>query len=325
MNPYHQERPLCGASIGAYRNEEHLPPVSFGGVVLVDGEPYGMTVHHLLEEPSDDESDWEVEERTTRSSAQWYANQRLPGFDEHESWLPNTEDPRAFVYEISDEEDDIDSAYDDDYDEPSGESEDEDYDHDEEGRPWGDTPGIEQGQGNGLIITQPAIDDVDDDFFPNEEDRDEEHLESHTLGFVHASSGVRRLERAGVKHEVDWALMRIDDDRLQPHNLVQGGRRYSKHGGALLQPQLADPVCRQPIFSATEDLYPTTIADGEDLGGMLVHCVGRTSGLQGGVISPAMSSLKVFGRKSYSRSWSVMGGFGGKMAIIFFIGCTFLF
>lgn len=57
MNPYHQQRPLCGASIGAYNGNQHLPPVSYGGVVLVDDEPLGMSVHHLLDAPSDDESD----------------------------------------------------------------------------------------------------------------------------------------------------------------------------------------------------------------------------------------------------------------------------
>lgn len=43
MNPYHQPRPVCGASIGAFRGE-HLPPVSYGGVVLVDDEPLGMSM-----------------------------------------------------------------------------------------------------------------------------------------------------------------------------------------------------------------------------------------------------------------------------------------
>jgi len=56
INPYHQQKPLCGASIGAF-NGEHLPPVSYGGVVLVDDEPLGMSVHHLLDAPSDDESE----------------------------------------------------------------------------------------------------------------------------------------------------------------------------------------------------------------------------------------------------------------------------
>ena len=48
-NPDYQEKPLCGASIGAFRDEEHLPPVSFGGIVVVDGVSYGMSVHHMLE------------------------------------------------------------------------------------------------------------------------------------------------------------------------------------------------------------------------------------------------------------------------------------
>ncbi|KAK3081449.1 hypothetical protein LTR53_020471, partial [Teratosphaeriaceae sp. CCFEE 6253] len=63
-NPDYQERPLCGASIGAYRNEEHLPPVSLGGVVLVDGTAYGMSVHHMLEPP-----DYEEEEEDGETGA----------------------------------------------------------------------------------------------------------------------------------------------------------------------------------------------------------------------------------------------------------------
>jgi hypothetical protein len=47
MNPFHQERPVCGASIGAFRGE-HLPPVSYGGVVLVDEEPLGMSTYPSL-------------------------------------------------------------------------------------------------------------------------------------------------------------------------------------------------------------------------------------------------------------------------------------
>lgn len=53
-NRDHHQRPLCGSSIGAWRYAEHSPAVTFGGVVLVDGEPFGMTVHHLLEDPEDD-------------------------------------------------------------------------------------------------------------------------------------------------------------------------------------------------------------------------------------------------------------------------------
>lgn len=66
VNRFHQKRPLCGASIGAYRNGEHLPPVSYGGVILVDDSPYGMSVHHLLDAPSDDEDSEQEDEPSHR-------------------------------------------------------------------------------------------------------------------------------------------------------------------------------------------------------------------------------------------------------------------
>ena len=315
MNPFHQQRPLNGASIGAYRDEEHLPPVSYGGVVLLDGEPYGMTVHHSLDAPSEEESDEEDDADVMRSSANWYSQQQAPGFESMRPWLPdiNTDD-RYDLFEISDEDDaGYDSAYNEDYDTDFDDdvSESEESDVDEAGMPWGNVPGIDVEDGPQYLITQPAIDDVDDNFFPNDEERDEEHLDSHTLGHVHASSGVRRWKRNGIKHEIDWALLKVSNSRLQPHNLIQGGRRFSREGGAQAHPDLLDPVCRHPLFKPEEDLYPTAVAPGDQLGNLEVHCLGRTSGLQGGMISPAMSSVKVFGRRSYSRSWHVMGRFGG--------------
>lgn len=60
LNGCFQQRPVCGASIGAY-NGEHLPPVSYGGVVLIDDEPFGMSVHHMLDAPSEDESEYDDE------------------------------------------------------------------------------------------------------------------------------------------------------------------------------------------------------------------------------------------------------------------------
>lgn len=57
---------MCGASIGAFRGE-HLPPVSLGGIVLIDGEPYGLTVHHMLDAPSEDGSDDEDAPREDKS------------------------------------------------------------------------------------------------------------------------------------------------------------------------------------------------------------------------------------------------------------------
>ncbi|KKF95595.1 hypothetical protein CFO_g2064 [Ceratocystis platani] len=49
-----QVQPTNGASISAWNGERHLPPVSFGGLVMVDEKPYGMTVHHMLDDPEQD-------------------------------------------------------------------------------------------------------------------------------------------------------------------------------------------------------------------------------------------------------------------------------
>lgn len=49
------ERPICGASTAAYRNGKHLPPCTLGGITLVDGKPYGMTVQHFLDDPDNKE------------------------------------------------------------------------------------------------------------------------------------------------------------------------------------------------------------------------------------------------------------------------------
>lgn len=54
-NTQHQQRPLNGASIGPYCEDQPMAPVSFGGMVMIDGEPFGMSVHHMLDAPSDDD------------------------------------------------------------------------------------------------------------------------------------------------------------------------------------------------------------------------------------------------------------------------------
>lgn len=60
-NRAYQERPLSGASIGACLDGRPLPPGTYGGLILVDGQPYGMTVHHLLDPESDGEEDTETD------------------------------------------------------------------------------------------------------------------------------------------------------------------------------------------------------------------------------------------------------------------------
>ena len=51
------------------------------------------------------------------------------------------------------------------------------------------------------------------------------------------------------------------------------------------------------------------------LGGLGVHCFGRTSGLKGGVVGTTMSSVRIYRRKTFSRSWHVVGGFGGTLTL----------
>ncbi|CAI6340790.1 unnamed protein product [Periconia digitata] len=323
MNPYHQQRPVCGASIGAFRGE-HLPPVSYGGVILVDDEPLGMSVHHLLDAPSDDESDAGDESPAPVLSSAYSNNPWLMEMGAQPGVQIASNSPMPlWDLEISDDE-----AYksDDGYDSYNFSS-DSEFDSDEESDSnddladsyasrvtAGDIDGIDVGDGEEIRITQPAIDDVDDDFFPSEEDRDDDHLSSHELGHVHASSGIRRWKKDGIVHEIDWALLKIGDERLQPYNLVQGGRRFCinrkiEHDQREISTKLEQPVNRRH-YKPDEDEYPNGVVRASSLGGLNVHCFGRTTGLQGGMVGPAMSSVRIYRRKSFSRSWHVAGGFG---------------
>ncbi|KAL1799603.1 hypothetical protein ACET3X_003640 [Alternaria dauci] len=326
MNPYHQERPLCGASIGAF-NGEHLPPVSYGGVILVDDEPLGMSVHHLLDAPSDDEDDVGEEPDSPYPSDVMLSsaanNPWLMGMGAQPDLYLESEEPAAmWDLELSDDEDlksededaDIDPF---DFTDSELESDDDSAedmaDSTVSRATMGDIDGVNPGEGEEIKITQPAIDDVDADFFPNEEDRDDDHLSSHELGHVHASSGIRRWKRDGILHEIDWALLKLKENRLQPYNVCQGGRRFCM--GSMTPEQraiaskLEKPVNRRN-FSPEEDEYPNGVAPTSSLGGMSVHCFGRTTGLQGGMISSVMSAVRIYHRKSFSRSWHVAGGFG---------------
>ncbi|KAJ4356736.1 uncharacterized protein N0V89_004772 [Didymosphaeria variabile] len=322
MNPFHQERPVCGASIGAFRGE-HLPPVTYGGVVLVDDEPLGMSVHHLLDAPSDDESD-AGDDPVLSSGANGSANPWLMGMGTQPGVQIAPSSPMP-MWELEISDDEAMKTDDEDYDsfELSGsefdsdeesESEDADVDSITSRGTIGDIDGIEVGDGEEIKITQPAIDDVDDDFFPSEEDRDEDHLDSHELGHVHASSGIRRLKKDGIVHEIDWALLKLNDHRLQPYNLVQGGRRFCATSAIdpsqyEISAKLEQPVTRRH-YTASEDEYPNGVASATSLGGLSVHCFGRTTGLQGGMVGHAMSSVRIYRRKTFSRSWHVAGGFG---------------
>ncbi|KAL2435565.1 hypothetical protein ABEF95_004850 [Exophiala dermatitidis] len=361
----YQERPTNGASIGAFKDNEHLPPVSFGGTILVDGEAFGMTVHHMLDPPSDDDDDEEAAneraitgERPQRSAAPRMMS--MPGqFDSVAAdvrWMQSDEEDisRLSDFEISDDEfegsdegsdastirpdyaimdadgnefwfledsslPELDEDVGSDGDEASSSSSDDIDD----AASIGDKIGIAPYSDDDLTVTQPAIDDVDDDFFPNEEDRDDDHLASHSFGYVFASSGIRRVVRGDLKHEVDWALIRINDDRLRAENqmveqqqscvemsttkaqarqnLITGLQSRSSNPNSQYDKMLP-PLPSPPVL--------TTITPLTKLSGLQVHCHGRSSGFKKGRISQAMALVKMHGRKSFSTSWCVEGGFG---------------
>ncbi|KUJ19222.1 uncharacterized protein LY89DRAFT_642209 [Mollisia scopiformis] len=288
-NPGHQECPSNGASIGAYVDEKHLPPVSLGGLIMVDDKPYGMTVHHMLDDPSDGEDD-EVLDAVApilRSSA--YAD--MPDLTFSESSVYSSGD-EEFMYTISDYESDDDnssihsSQYDSDDEDLQSLSRFGEEDQDDEDQEPGNIPGVPAGCGESFLVTQPAIDDIPSDFYPDSSTRDEDHLDSFQLGEIYASSGIRRRTENGLVHEVDWALFSYSSHRLPESNHISGGSRFLSS-------------------NTNSNGYPRNVKRTEDLSSTAVHCLARTSGLQTGRISQAMVSVKIFGRQSPSLSYQV--------------------
>ena len=329
-NPCFKKRPLCGASIGAFLNEEHLPAVSYGGAVLVDGMTYGMTVHHMLEAPSDDEDDerhdsdnydYEPSEAPLRSAAtRPRDSERFNPNLTHAYGIQHPHDD-GFEFEVSDDDDVDDPAFEgslDDYwlsDDLDFSSDDErtdvdDGDEDGDVASIGDTACVEPGEEPWLHVTQPAMDDMREGFYPAPEDRDDEHLASFKLGYVHASSGLRRWVHKGIKHEIDWALIRMKDDRTDPRNIVYQTPGIDQRLQSLRR--VFEGGSRSPVVTPPgRQVHLNNVARMEDLGGRKVHCCGRTSGLQSGQISRAMTLVKLHGRQSFSISFCVDGNFGG--------------
>lgn len=274
VNPEYQECPGNGASIGAWIGDRHLPPVSFGGLVLVDDKPYGMTVHHMLDDPDRDLAQME----TLRSSA-------APGHDWYAEFMESSSgDDDDFAYELSDTESEA-------YSETDITSDYGDDDEEEDEFEPGDIPGIEPGCGDGYVVTQPALDDVEEGFYPCAETENEDHLDTFSLGEVYASSGIRRKQAHGLTHEVDWALFEFADGRLPGDNSIPRCEDGTKSGS-----DSNDDVAK---------LRPTTVAPSSALPGMEVQCVARTSGLQTGQILPALTSVKIYGRCSPSHTYQV--------------------
>jgi hypothetical protein len=280
VNPEFHPRPGNGASIGAWIGDRHLPPVSFGGLVMIDDKPYGMTVHHMLDDP---ERSIPTKDATTRSSGRR---------DDSALDIEDTEnDEEDFTYDLSDTESEP-------YSETDITSDYEDSEGDEEYTEPGDIPGIEPGCGDGYIVTQPALDDVEDGFYPCAETEAEDHLDSFSLGHVFASSGIRRKTANNLVHEVDWALFEFSHDRLPVDNLIPRAQDVlSADSGS--SSGSGSPKSERAM------LHPTSVAPSASLPGLEVQCVARTSGLQTGQILPALTSVKIYGRASPSHTYQV--------------------
>ena len=293
-NAAYQERPLNGASIGAWIGYDHLPPVSFGGLVVVDDKPYGMTVHHMLDDP--DLAAEDPQHPAMRSAAHEYHY----ASDDEERWEVSEssaeEEEYACEFEDSDEEEL-------EYSDTELTSDDEEEEDEEEFAEPGDMPGIEPGCGDGYVITQPAFDDVEEGFYPEADSAGDDHVDSCGLGTMYASSGIRRRQEGGLVHEVDWALFEFHDERMPSENVIPSsssrkskGKGKGKGGGSK---------------AAAGRLCPTSVAATEELPGLEVRCVARTSGCQTGRIHASLASVRIHGRVSPSHMYQVAGDCSG--------------
>ncbi|KAI5918365.1 hypothetical protein F4810DRAFT_715540 [Camillea tinctor] len=292
-NPSYQEKPRNGASIGAWIGDKHLPPVSFGGLIVVDDKTYGMTVHHMLDDPdrpdplSNEPPEYGKQAKRAGAGAAAYhdtsASCDSAYFHEGDSSTESSAD--EFACEFSDSESEYSVT-----DITSDEDEEDDEEEDEEFNEPGDIPGVEPGCGDGYVVTQPALDDVEDGFYPSEDTKDEDHLDSYRLGEVYATSGIRRRNEDGVIHEIDWALFGFHGDREPQENLIPPPYATAKG------------THHSTSFVA---LQPTEVVPAGALPGLQVQCSARTSGLQTGKIMAAITSVKIYGRTSPSHTYQV--------------------
>ena len=270
----YQAKPACGASISAFVDEQHLGRATFGGFILADGEPFGMSVHHMLEDQDVDQGlDFVLDNRDSDgndSGGQPSDSASMPAYQATTHPLDDEFDPSILDHDFSDEDDELFTM--------------------------GDTLGTPPGGGRDKVVTQPALDDVDSDFFPTEEDKSDEHLQSHSLGYIHASSGRKQVKHGNdsIAHEVDWALFKVCDHRLDARNKIEGGDKFYHKAPTL----------------ASFKPHPCQIVAADALGDRQVHAIGATSGLAGGTILPEMVDQKMPGRVFSSTVWRFKGEFG---------------
>ncbi|KAI1768923.1 hypothetical protein GGR53DRAFT_462004 [Hypoxylon sp. FL1150] len=278
-NPNYQAIPQNGASIGTWIGDKHLPPVSFGGLVVVDDKTYGMTVHHMLDDPEQATHSVRPDQGVRRDNApprSSAAAEQMMHLQEGES---SAEDSG---FDFSDSESELSLT--------DITSDDEDDEEEDEFNEAGDIPGVEPGCGDGFIITQPALDDVPEGFYPSEETMDEDHLDTYRLGEVHATSGIRRYNLNGLVHEIDWALFEFQGERMPRDNAI---------------PRAASKSTRSTTSVGV--IQPTEVVPVTSLPGLDVQCIARTSGLQIGQILPALTSVRIYGRVSPSHTYQVSG------------------
>jgi hypothetical protein len=91
-----------------------------------------------------------------------------------------------------------------------------------------------------------------------------------------------------LSHEIDWALFKFSLTRQPSANRVEGAAV-----GCLL-----------------DGFYPVASVPLEELPGLDVHGIGRTTGLCRGRILPQITSVKIKGRQTPSQSYVITGGLG---------------
>lgn len=279
-NAGYQPRPMPGASLGAWVGDRHLPPVSFGGLLVVDDTVYGITVHHILDDPGADDPVKATAQPNSVPSGSVSCSMATPddlAFFRRLADPAESDDDEDFACEFSDSDSEHESALDlgDEY---------------EVGIEAGDIPGVDPGCGHGYVVTQPAMDDVEEGFYSSAVHQDEEHLDNFSLGEVFASSGSRRRRDAqGLVHEIDWSLFVISDDRRPDANDFPRWRDSEQLLGS----------------SSVIPVKPTAVAELSSFPNLEVQAIGRTSGLNRGTIMPALTLVKVYGRTSASHTFQV--------------------
>lgn len=134
---------------------------------MVDDRTFGMTVHHMLDDPDAvqlSSTPQEYGTDTVRASA---AGQQHIPYLHDEDWSTDSGGD-DYACEFSDSESEYSAT-----ELTSDDEDEEDDDEFEQFTEPGDIPGVEPGCGDGYVVTQPALDDVDENFYPEEDTMDE--------------------------------------------------------------------------------------------------------------------------------------------------------